>query len=73
MGYQNPRNVCTVPVSTPEKTRLVDFGRFGRERAKRQGKKPAAFDFLGYVASKLMFCHTIYDTWPILPIVALRK
>src|SRR6202521_1078655 len=32
----------------PEKTRLVDFGRFAEERAKRQGKKPATFDFLGF-------------------------
>jgi group II intron reverse transcriptase/maturase len=32
----------------PEKTRLVDFGRFADERTKRQGKKPATFDFLGF-------------------------
>jgi RNA-directed DNA polymerase len=32
----------------PEKTRLVAFGRFAEERAKRQGKKPATFDFLGF-------------------------
>ena len=32
----------------PEKTRLVDFGRYAEEHAKRQGKKPATFDFLGY-------------------------
>src|SRR5260370_18281287 len=32
----------------PEKTRLVNFGRFAEERAKRQGKKPATFDFLGF-------------------------
>jgi len=32
----------------PEKTRLVDFGRYAEERAKRQGKKPATFDFLGF-------------------------
>jgi group II intron reverse transcriptase/maturase len=32
----------------PEKTRLVDFGRLAEERAKRQGKKPATFDFLGF-------------------------
>ena len=32
----------------PEKTRLVEFGRFAEERAKRQGKKPATFDFLGF-------------------------
>jgi len=28
----------------PEKTRLVEFGRFAEERAKRRGKKPATFD-----------------------------
>src|SRR6266571_2379499 len=32
----------------PEKTRLVDFGRYAGEHAKRQGKKPATFDFLGF-------------------------
>jgi group II intron reverse transcriptase/maturase len=31
----------------PEKTRLVEFGREAEEHAKRQGKKPATFDFLG--------------------------
>ncbi len=32
----------------PEKTRLIEFGRFAEERAKRRGKKPATFDFLGF-------------------------
>jgi RNA-directed DNA polymerase len=32
----------------PEKTRLLEFGRYAEENAKRQGKKPATFDFLGY-------------------------
>src|ERR1700730_5735475 len=32
----------------PEKTRLVDFGRYAEEHAKRQGKRPATFDFLGF-------------------------
>ena len=32
----------------PEKTRLVAFGRFAEEVAKRQGQKPASFDFLGF-------------------------
>ena len=32
----------------PEKTRLVDFGRYAEEHAKRQGKNPATFDFLGF-------------------------
>jgi hypothetical protein len=31
----------------PEKTRLIEFGRFARENAKQRGKKPATFDFLG--------------------------
>jgi RNA-directed DNA polymerase len=31
----------------PEKTRLVEFGRYAEERAKKQGKKPSTFDFLG--------------------------
>jgi len=31
----------------PEKTRLVEFGRYAAGNAKRQGKKPATFDFLG--------------------------
>jgi RNA-directed DNA polymerase len=31
----------------PEKTRLVGFGRYAEEHAKRQGKKPATFD-LGF-------------------------
>ena len=33
----------------PEKTRLLEFGRYAEERAKRQGKKkPGTFDFLGF-------------------------
>ena len=32
----------------PEKTRLLEFGRYAEEKAKRRGKKPATFDFLGY-------------------------
>jgi RNA-directed DNA polymerase len=32
----------------PEKTRLVEFGRQALGNAKRQGKKPATFDFLGF-------------------------
>jgi group II intron reverse transcriptase/maturase len=31
----------------PEKTRLVEFGRNAKRNARRQGKKPATFDFLG--------------------------
>ena len=32
----------------PEKTRLLEFGRYAEENAKRQGKKAATFDFLGF-------------------------
>ncbi len=32
----------------PEKTRLVDFGRSAEAKAKRQGQKPATFDFPGF-------------------------
>ena len=33
----------------PEKTRLIAFGRFAKEEAKKQGKKkPDTFDFLGF-------------------------
>jgi group II intron reverse transcriptase/maturase len=32
----------------PEKTRLLEFGRSAVGRAKRSGKKPDTFDFLGY-------------------------
>jgi group II intron reverse transcriptase/maturase len=32
----------------PEKTRLIEFGRFAKENAKQRGNKPATFDFLGF-------------------------
>jgi len=32
----------------PEKTRLVEFGRYAEKNAKRRGKKPATLDFLGF-------------------------
>jgi RNA-directed DNA polymerase len=32
----------------PEKTRLVEFGRYAGGNAKRQGKKPCTLDFLGF-------------------------
>jgi RNA-directed DNA polymerase len=32
----------------PEKTRLLEFGRFAGENAKRRGTKPTTFDFLGF-------------------------
>src|ERR1700674_937821 len=38
----------------PEKTRLVEFGRYAEAYAKRRGKKPATFDILGitYVCAR---------------------
>jgi RNA-directed DNA polymerase len=32
----------------PEKTRLIEFGRYAARNAKKQGKKPQTFDFLGF-------------------------
>jgi RNA-directed DNA polymerase len=32
----------------PTKTRLLEFGRFAEERARRRGQKPETFDFLGF-------------------------
>jgi hypothetical protein len=32
----------------PEKTRLIEFGRFAAGNAKRRGKKPETFHFLGF-------------------------
>jgi RNA-directed DNA polymerase len=32
----------------PEKTRLIEFGRYAARNAKKQGRKPATFDFLGF-------------------------
>jgi len=32
----------------PEKTRLMEFGRYAAKNAKQQGKKPATFNFLGF-------------------------
>src|SRR5712691_2691722 len=32
----------------PEKTRLVEFGRYAGRNAKKQGKKPQTFEFLGF-------------------------
>jgi hypothetical protein len=32
----------------PEKTRLVEFGRYAEANARRQGKKPCTLDFLGF-------------------------
>src|SRR5208283_2437882 len=33
----------------PEKTRLIEFGRHAAGNAKKQGKQPATFNFLGFV------------------------
>lgn len=35
-------------ILSEEKTRLVNFGRFGMERARRTGNRPDTFDFLGF-------------------------
>lgn len=32
----------------PDKTRVIQFGRFARRDAERDGRKPATFDFLGF-------------------------
>jgi RNA-directed DNA polymerase len=32
----------------PEKTRLIEFGRYAAKNARKQGKKPATFNFLGF-------------------------
>ena len=32
----------------PEKTRVIRFGRFAREKCAREGRKPETFDFLGF-------------------------
>ena len=32
----------------PEKTRTISFGRYERENARREGRKPNTFDFLGF-------------------------
>ena len=32
----------------PEKTRIISFGRFERERANKENRRPNTFDFLGF-------------------------
>jgi RNA-directed DNA polymerase len=32
----------------PEKTRLIEFGRYAAESARKRGRKPATFNFLGF-------------------------
>jgi len=55
----------------PEKTRLVEFGRFAEERAKRRGKKPATFDFLGFTGfsflASYVWSHAIDNVDPDIP------
>ena len=46
----------------PEKTRLIEFGRYAVGNAKKQGKKPETFAFLGYVFCELMLRHAMFDT-----------
>jgi hypothetical protein len=42
----------------PEKTRLIEFGRYAAANRKRRGLgKPETFNFLGYVSSALMLHH----------------
>jgi RNA-directed DNA polymerase len=41
----------------PDKTRLIEFGRYAADRRARAGLgKPETFRFLGYVSSALMLC-----------------
>jgi RNA-directed DNA polymerase len=43
----------------PQKTRLIEFGRFAAERRKRPGEgKPETFNFLGFTH----ICETTYQT-----------
>jgi hypothetical protein len=40
----------------PDKTRLLEFGRFAAENRRKRGLgKPETFNFLGYVFAKLMW------------------
>jgi len=40
----------------PEKTRLIEFGRFAAGNAKKQGKKPETFNFLGFTTAVADWC-----------------
>jgi RNA-directed DNA polymerase len=47
----------------PEKTRLIEFGRYAAERRKKRGEgKPETFDFLGF--SVLQKCTGKEVAWP---------
>jgi retron-type reverse transcriptase len=45
----------------PDKTRLIEFGRFAEENRRERGQgRPETFDFLGYVFSPLMLPRAIF-------------
>lgn len=50
LSKRSPRAVCKVWAGTaPEKTRLIEFGRFAKSNRARRGEgKPETFDFLGF-------------------------
>jgi hypothetical protein len=44
----------------PEKTRIIEFGRFAAERRARRGLgKPETFNFLGFTVSRRHACVTV--------------
>jgi RNA-directed DNA polymerase len=44
----------------PEKTRLLEFGRYAADNRKRRGLgKPETFNFLGYVFFPFMLCSAL--------------
>ena len=45
----------------PDKTRLIEFGRYAARERKRRGEgKPETFNFLGYVFSPFMLPRAIF-------------
>lgn len=42
------RFACFLLVLHPEKTRIISFGRYERENAKQQRRRPNTFDYLGF-------------------------
>jgi hypothetical protein len=65
------RTACAYPAPSnsfglelhPEKTRLIEFGRYAAERRKKRGKgKPETFNFLGF--SVLQKCTGKEVAWP---------
>jgi RNA-directed DNA polymerase len=48
LNRQRDRLECFGLELSPEKTRLIAFGRFAREDARRRGEKPKEFTFLGF-------------------------